>query len=362
MSHESSLLLLLASLGCAACVDYGLDAIDRERPRPPLDTGAAFEDDSDVLTDPDTGHLPDDDSAAPNQAPTLRVDAPICGTVAEDQAVTMTASVVDDGPVEEIWLTWESDQDGLLHEGPADARGRQVLETTLSAGEHRVTVTVEDAQGARSGSDYAISVVGYAGTYTPQGPDGLSFDDSGYLWVADWDTDRVYRVNPSTFGILWAFDLPYEGADGLTLMEDTILVSFYVSNQVAVLDACTGAELSSWPAPTPGGISDVSWDGTNLWVTDYLEQRIHRVEPATGRSLASFTAPYPYSNGLTFDGRDFWLTANVDSDRIARLNSSFQVLQEYPHRGSDPRGIAWDGTSIWWSDATAGLIDVLVTP
>ncbi len=362
MSHPSSLLFLLTSLGATACVDYGLDAIDTEKARPPRDTGAPDDEDSGSPPEPDTGDPPDDDSAAPNQAPTLTVEAPICGTVAEDQRLAMTATVSDDGSMRDLIVRWESDRDGLLHEGAPDGSGQQTLETTLSAGEHSITVRVEDAQGATASSVHTLSVVGYTGTYIPQGPDGLSFDDSGYLWVADWDTDRVYRVNPTTFGILWEFDLPYEGADGLTLMGDEILVSFYYTNQVAVLDACTGAELDSWPSPTPGGISDVSWDGSDLWVTDYLEQRIHRVDPGTGRALESFTAPYPYSNGLCFDGSHFWLTANVESDRIARLDSGFQVLEEYAHRGDDPRGIAFDGEWIWWSDGLGGLIDTLVRP
>jgi outer membrane protein assembly factor BamB len=364
MSHPSSLLLLLllGCLGSAACVDYGLDAIDAEKARPARDTGAPDDDDSDLQPEPDTGDLQDDDSATPNQAPTLTVEAPICGTVAEDQRLAMTATVVDDSPPRDLMVRWESDRDGLLHEGAPDGGGQQMMETTLSPGEHSITVSVEDAEGAITGSTHPISVVGYAGTYTPQGPDGLSFDGDGYLWVADWDTDRVYRVNPTTSGILWEFDLPYEGADGLTLMGDEILVSFYYTNQVAVLDACTGAELDSWPSPTPGGISDVSWDGSDLWVTDYLEQRIHRVDPGTGRALESFTAPYPYSNGLCFDGSHFWLTANVESDRIARLDSGFQVLEEYAHRGDDPRGIAFDGEWIWWSDGLGGLIDTLVRP
>lgn len=96
--------------------------------------------------------------------------------------------------------------------------------------------------------------------------------------------------------------------------------------------------------------------------TDYQLQQIHRVDPATGASLQVFAAPYPYSNGLVFDGEHFWLTANADSNRIARLDRNFQVIEEIAHAGGDPRGIAFDGTWIWWADGTAGSIGPLVAP
>ena len=297
-----------------------------------------------------------------NLAPALTVEFPICSVVAEDQGLRLTATVADDGPTEDLWIRWESDRDGLLHEGPADADGRQELQTFLSGGDHVVTVTVTDACGEVGGASHPVQVVPYGGVYLPQSPDGLSFDADGYLWVADWETDRVVRINPASFEILWEFALPYSGADGLTLLGDRILVSFFHSNQVVTLDACTGAQLGSWPSPTPGGVADVSWDGSDLWVVDYLDQEIHRVDPDTGLSLEVFDAPYPFSNGLTFDGENFWLTSNFETNRIARLDGNFDVLQEVPHGGTDPRGIAWDGTWIWWSDGTAGLVEILTAP
>ncbi len=294
--------------------------------------------------------------------PRITVDVLSCMLVPEDEVITLSAALFDDGPTSDLIVRWESDLDGVLFEGPPDGMGTSTIEVLLSGGDHTITVTAEDTCSGLGRETFDITVLPYEGTYGLQGPDGLSFDATGYLWVADWETDRVHKMNPWTLETLWSFALPYEGADGLTLMGDAILVSFYYTNQVVFLDTCTGAETASWPSPTPGGISDVSWDGTDLWVVDYTQQDIHRVDPGTGASLDVFDAPYAYSNGLAFDGADFWLTANSSSDRIARLNTDFEVLENFSHAGSDPRGIAFDGTYIWWSDATDGILDILTSP
>lgn len=62
---------------------------------------------------------------------------------------------LDDGPLSEGALTWTSDRDGTLGTGP------EVLLTSLSPGQHRITLTATDGK-ANLGSDAVDILVGYA--------------------------------------------------------------------------------------------------------------------------------------------------------------------------------------------------------
>ena len=291
-------------------------------------------------------------------APLVALSVPDCYTVLAGDTVDLVAEITDEDAPEDLVVTWESSLDGVVQTGPADADRTSSLSASLSAGAHTITVTVTNACGQTATATVEINVVEARGTYSGGEPDGLDFDGDGYLWVADYGSDLVYQLDPATLGILRKIDLPYSGADGLSWMDTTMLVSFYASNRVVAIDTCDGSELWSWRAPG-SGVSDVSWDGSALWLTDYDSGRIFQVDPTDGHALATYSAPVVSPNGLTWDGTQFWLTANGTTPTLARLDSSFAIVERYSFRGTDPRGIAWDGSEIWYSDGSSGLITTL---
>ena len=243
MTHR----LGIASLLLAGCSDYDVKGLHEDPVSPLLDT--AFEE--------------EEEEQCPDAPPEVSFEAPLCDTVVQGRAVNFSAFVVDDGDPDDLWLRWESDRDGLLAEGTLQTAGR--LTTQLSPGGHLLSLLVEDACGNQVTSQHTVQVVEPIGSYLPQSPDGLGFDADGLLWVADWTTNEVVRMDPHTFEVIWRYDLPYAGADGVTQMTDQILVSFFHANHVLALDACTGAVIGGWPSPTAGGVSDVAWDGKDLW-------------------------------------------------------------------------------------------------
>lgn len=295
----------------------------------------------------------------PGSEPYVTVQGPACATVLAGEPAGLVATVSDDDDPSQIAVRWTDSSGAVLQEGPLDPDGTSRLEAVLPEGVHAVVVTATDHCGSFGSSEAELTVTGALGTYSGPSPDGLDFDDRGYLWIADWATSNVYQVVPASREILKVVSVSGTGADGLSWMDGLMLVSLYYAREVVALDPCDGTEVYSFASPGVGP-SDVSWDGSNLWVTDYLGGTIYAVDPLTGAVLSSRDAPYAYSNGLTWDGAWFWLTANGTSNRLARLEPDFSVAQEYPHAGSDPRGIAWDGSRIWHSDGTTGAIDSFV--
>lgn len=308
--------------------------------------------------DPDTPRASVDLSGALSEggAPLISVEVPDCYTVMLGDEVALVAEITDEESSDDLSVTWESDRDGTLQTGAADADYTSTLAAALSAGTHTVTVTVTDACGQSASATVQITVTDPSTVYSGGEPDGLDFDGDGYLWVADYGSDRVYQLDPESLGILKRVSLPYRGADGLSWMGDTMLVSFYATNNVVAIDPCDGSELSSWDAPG-SGVSDVSWDGTNLWLTDYNSDQIFRVDPDTGARLDVSASPLASPNGITWDGAQFWMTSNAPgSPALVRMDADFTILERYDFRGDDPRGIAWDGTDIWYSNGELGWI------
>ncbi len=291
--------------------------------------------------------------------PSLSITGPECLTIYDGDPVSLVAILAAAGDPETLIVTWESDRDGVIQKYTADADGTSTLIATLSPGEHTLTATVTDACDRSGSGTFDLTVTAPETVYTGPAPDGLAFDDQGYLWIADWETDRLYQVDPLTLGILKALDLPGDGVDGATFLGGEMLVSFYKTNELVFVDLCDGSETGRWNAPG-NGVSDVSWDGTDLWMLEYEANRIHRLDPSTGASLEWFPAPIDNPNGLAFDGTWFYMTGNGDDPHLGRLDSSFSEVQRYTLPGNDPRGVAWDGVEVWWSDAGVWKIDSFV--
>jgi hypothetical protein len=146
--------------------------------------------------------------------PGVTLESPRPGEVAnEGTALTFSALVSDGEDVPgDLRVTWESDLDGVFHEGPPDSTGvAQLLESGLSVGDHALTVTVTDSDGL-----YATAL----GTFTVNGvptapgvslaPGSPNTDDDLRVFIdapsADADGD------PLTYAYVWSVDGVMSGA------------------------------------------------------------------------------------------------------------------------------------------------------
>jgi hypothetical protein len=109
------------------------------------------------------------------------------------------------------------------------------------------------------------------------------------------------------------------------------------------------------PGRTIGGLA---WDGTHLWAVSDVD--LFKIE-TSGKVAGAYSVPEGTPEGLAWDGATFWLfTTNfgeiyqfsIDESGGAaemRIISSFRS----PNRTIGPTndGLAWDGTSLWYSDS-----------
>jgi hypothetical protein len=102
------------------------------------------------------------------------------------------------------------------------------------------------------------------------------------------------------------------------------------------------------------GVSDILWDGANLWVADTTPSSnepdlVRRVDPGTGAVLENITVGFSPSD-LLFDGANLWVSCSF-SDRITVIRAvgglRGTVIQTITGNGLDsPAGMAFDGERV----------------
>ena len=121
-----------------------------------------------------------------------------------------------------------------------------------------------------------------------------------------------------------------------------------VSNVIRIskIDPGTGATLAE--------SNDLNWNGRgitagggSLWVADALADVVHRVDPSNFSEIGSpFNTPGSEPTGIAFDGSDLWLT-DPPLQRIYHLNTSGTVLGSFSIANGGGQGLEWEGNGMW---------------
>lgn len=186
-------------------------------------------------------------------------------------------------------------------------------------------------------------------------------------------SEIIYKLDPDDGSVVDSFSSPGNDPEGLAwdgqylwhvdggnaydLGDDAVLYIYKI-------DPSNGNTVYSFEAPGPGiNAEDLTWDGSYLWYVDGGDEEeihgtssIYKIDPQNGNVLMNFDAPASNPSGLTWDGTNLVLSDYIKS-RIYFLNpldgnvvASLSIDIEYPG------GLAWDGQYLWCADWDAGEI------
>ena len=157
---------------------------------------------------------PDNKVTVYNTPPTVSLVSPITGASFDPGALAEFVAAVQDGQDEpdQLALTWESSLDGVLGTDPADGFGNAYLATSsLSSGDHVITLTAVDTDAESASTSVAITVA--PGTNTEGAPtvvllgptEGQEFNASDAInliaAVTDEEILRAYRMLAAQEGL-----------------------------------------------------------------------------------------------------------------------------------------------------------------
>lgn len=90
--------------------------------------------------------------------------------------------------------------------------------------------------------------------------------------------------------------------------------------RIQKLDPQTGRVLATIPAPGDGGDSGLAWAEGTLWVGQYREKKIHQVDPATGKILRTIESNR-FVTGVTWVDGELWHgTWEGDESDVRRID------------------------------------------
>jgi len=138
-------------------------------------------------------------------------------------------------------------------------------------------------------------------------------------------------------------------SDAGTAFDGTYLYQI-AEARIDKIDPATGKVLASIPAPGHGGDSGLAWAEGSLWVGQYRDRKIHQVDPETGAVLRTIESDR-FVTGVTWVEGELWHgTWDGDESELRRINpDSGAVLErlEMP-AGVGISGLESDGAGLFY--------------
>jgi HYDIN/CFA65/VesB-like, Ig-like domain/PQQ-like domain/Dockerin type I domain len=214
------------------------------------------------------------------------------------------------------------------------------------------TVSGNSELNASGDKDWSIVVI----YEVPEGASGLAFDGT-YLYCGIYGSngDEVYQIDRTDGSYVLQCSGPQEDAYGLTY-DGTYLwtMDHPTDPSTARQFNFSGVEQSTFSLPTRY-MSGIAYDNGDFWVTAYYPDpsTIYKVDN-TGSEIKSFTAPDNQPWDLCMQNEFLWM-ADYWGDALYKIDTATgAMLESHDSEGTDPAGIVWDGTFLWYVDNGTG--------
>ncbi|WP_151637420.1 NHL repeat-containing protein [Noviherbaspirillum aerium] len=168
--------------------------------------------------------------------------------------------------------------------------------------------------------------------------------DGQHVWAATGA--RLIAFDPDSGTTAQALDC---ACDAGTAFDGTYLYQI-AEARIDKIDPATGKVVASIPAPGQGTDSGLAWAEGSLWVGQYRDRRIHQVDPATG-AIRRTIESNRFVTGVTWVEGELWHgTWEGDDSDIRRIDpGSGAVLErlEMP-QGTGVSGLESDGGGLFY--------------
>jgi glutamine cyclotransferase len=121
-------------------------------------------------------------------------------------------------------------------------------------------------------------------------------------------------------------------------------------SRIDKIDPKSGRVLATIPAPGQGSDSGLAWAEGSLWVGQYRERKIHQIDPETGRVLRTIESNR-FVTGVTWVDHELWHgTWEGDESELRRIDpTDGTVLQRLAMpAGTGISGLESDGAGLFY--------------
>jgi len=183
---------------------------------------------------------------------------------------------------------------------------------------------------------------------------GMTFDGKN-LWVADYKSDKIFKVDTSDGKVIAGISSPGFWPKGLAFDGQNLWNIDCQQKKIFKIDPEDGKILHSIDAPSdnPEGLA---WDGVTLWVSDSRARKIMKIDLSDGTAVITYDSPATYPKDLTFDGEYLWCSDRREDEIYMIDPSNGEVIIITKSPGPYPRGLAFDGIFLWNVDYQNDII------
>jgi glutamine cyclotransferase len=168
--------------------------------------------------------------------------------------------------------------------------------------------------------------------------------DGRLVWAATGT--RLVAFDPESGQLARTLD---RAGDAGTAFDGTYLWQI-AEARIDKIDPASGEIVASIPAPGHGSDSGLAWAEGSLWVGQYRDRKIHRIDPQTGAVMRTIECNR-FVTGVTWvDGQLWHGTWEGDESDVRRIDpDSGDVLErlEMP-RGAGVSGLESDGAGLFY--------------
>lgn len=196
-------------------------------------------------------------------------------------------------------------------------------------------------------------------------PTGLT-SDGEYLWVCDYGSEMIYKVNPDDGSVIASFSTPDNDPVGLAwdgeylwhvdggrawdLGQEAVIFIYKIDPQ-------NGDATKMFEAPGGFVAEDLAWGDGYLWYVDgesgegdWGTTTIYKIDVSNGDVVKEFSAPGSEPSGLTWDGSHLWHSDSGTSNIYLINPDNGEVIDSFKAPSKYPDSLAWDGSNLWCAD------------
>jgi len=171
------------------------------------------------------------------------------------------------------------------------------------------------------------------------------------VWVANFGSDTVSRINKTTGGVIGSpigvGSYPY----GIAVDQDSVWVANYNDGAVSRINKTTGGVIGS-PIGAGSGPTGIAVDQDSVWVANMYSSTVSRINKTTNTNMVNITVgsgPQSIGKGIAVDRDSVWV-ANYNDGTVSRINKTTDTVIANITGFSGPQGIAVDWDSVWVSN------------